>query len=253
MSHWRQLALPGIAALVCTAILVSLGVWQLYRLQWKEALIASVESRLGAPPVPAPPPAAWPELVSRDLEYQPVTVHGRFLNDKEADVVYSLTEPKGPLGGPGYLVMTPFATDDGWIVYVDRGFVPKERKDPATRKEGLIEGETAVTGLFRSPHGRAWYMPGDGISDNQWFSRDPKLFAAARGLPVASVAPYLIDAGADAELPGGLPQGGETIVEFPNNHLQYALTWFGLALGLIGVFVVFARGRLRANRDDRTA
>ena len=115
-----------------------------------------------------------------------------------------------------------------------------ERKDPATRREGLIEGETTVTGLYRSPHGRTWYMPSDAIAGNEWFSRDPKLYAAAYGLPAASVAPYIIDARADPNLPGGLPQGGETIIDFPNNHLQYALTWFGLALGLAGVFAVFA-------------
>lgn len=244
----RRLVLPAIATLVGVAILVSLGVWQIERLHWKEALIARVESRIDAAPVPAPGPAAWPALDLTEAEYQPVVVSGRYRNADEADVVYALTEPKGPAGGFGYLVMTPFQTDDGWIVYVNRGFVPRDRKDPASRAAGIIEGPTTVTGLLRKPSHRSWFSPADDPARNEWLSRDPAAFAAAAGLPPASVAPYLIDARFDPSLPGGLPQGGETIVAFPNSHLQYVVTWFGLALALVGVFVAFAAGRLRASR-----
>jgi surfeit locus 1 family protein len=241
----RRLLIPGLFAAAGLAVLVSLGVWQLQRLAWKEALIARVESRLGASPVAAPGPAAWPELDLTEAEYQPVTVSGRFLNADEIHVVYTLTGPKGPAGGIGYLVMTPFETDGGWVVYVNRGFVPRDRKDPATRQAGEIEGVTTVVGLLRQPSARAWFTPADNPARNEWFSRDPTVFAAAKGLPAASVAPYVIDAKFDPGLPGGLPQGGETIVSFPNNHLQYAVTWFGLALALIGVFAASARSRLR--------
>ena len=247
MTALKRLLFPGLAALVALDILVSLGVWQLYRLQWKEALIARVTSRLAAPPIPAPGPEAWRGLDVAGLEYQPVALRGHYHNDREVDVVYTLTEPHGPRGGVGYLVMTPFETDAGWYVYVDRGFVPADRKSAASRTEGLIEGATTVIGLVRRPHGRIWYMPGDNIAANQWFSRDPDLYARTYGLPPDKVAPYLVDARFDPALPGGLPQGGETIIDFPNSHLQYAITWFGLAAGLIGVFTVFARRRLQAS------
>ena len=241
----RRLLVPGLFTLVALVILIALGVWQVQRLHWKEALIARVTARLDAPPVPAPAPDAWASLDLSDLEYQPVTVSGHYRNADEVHVVYTLTSPHGPVGGLGYLVMTPFETDGGWLVYVNRGFVPRERTYAQSRPEGQIEGETTVVGLLRQPAKSSWFSPGDDISDNSWFSRDPDAYARAYGLPPANVAPYIIDARYDPALPGGLPQGGETVVSFPNNHLQYAVTWFGLAAALLGVFVAFAWGRLK--------
>lgn len=245
----RGLLWPGFFALVAFAILIGLGVWQVERLAWKEALIARVGERLDTPPVPPPGPAAWPNLDLAEAEYTPVTVSGRFRNADEVHVVYPLTAPKGPLGGIGYLVMTPFETDSGWIVYVNRGFVPQDRKSAETRQAGQIEGETTVVGLLRRPARRSWFMPADDAAANAWISRDPELFAAASGLPPASVAPYIIDARFDPDLAGGLPQGGETVVAFSNSHLQYAVTWFGLAAALAGVFAVFAWRRSRRGQD----
>jgi surfeit locus 1 family protein len=245
---FRGLLLPGLFAAVGIAILVSLGVWQLERLAWKEALISRVEAGLVAEPIAAPGPEAWPGLDLAAMEYQPVTVEGRYLNDREVHVVATLTQPKGPAGGIGYFVMTPFATDDGWTVYVNRGFVPREKKNAPTRSQGLIAGATAATGLLRAPSRRSWFTPGDSVSDNQWFSRDPAAFAAANGQP-GPIAPYIIDARFDPNLPGGLPQGGETIVTFSNNHLQYALTWFGLAAALAAVFGAFAWSRVARGSD----
>jgi surfeit locus 1 family protein len=249
MRVWRRLVVPGIAALIVCAILVGLGVWQVNRLAWKEALIAEVTARIGARPVAAPGPLTWPGIDLADLEYQPVTVNGKYQNNDEIHVVYALTEPKGKFGGLGDMVMTPFVTDAGWIVYVNRGFVPEAKIDPATRPGSRIEGETTVTGLLRRTADRAWFMPGDDSVKNEWFSRDPKLYAAAQSLPAPSVAPYLIDAKFDPSLAEGVPQGGETVIDFPNNHLGYAITWFGLALCCAGVFTAFAVTRLRAARS----
>ncbi len=247
-SPLRTLVWPTVAASVAFAILCGLGVWQVERLHWKEALIASVNDRLDDPPVPAPGPPAWPALDLGAREYQPVTVTGRFDNAHEVHVLYTLSEPRGPAGGQGYFVMTPFETADGWFVYVNRGFVPSDKADPATRPEGQIEGETAIVGLLREPARRSWFMPADNAKANQWFSRDPALYAEAYGLPPAEVAPYIIDAVFDRSLPGGLPQGGETVVNFPNSHLGYAITWFGLALALAGVYGVFAWRRITGGR-----
>jgi len=235
----------AIAAAILFAILVALGIWQLERRAWKEALIARVEAGLAAAPSPAPGPAVWPTLDLTGMEYQPVQVTGVFDHANEVHVVHTLADPKGPFGGIGYQVFTPLRTSEGWWVYVNRGFVPRERKDPTARGEGQIAGEVVVTGLLRAPHRRSWFTPGDDIEDNAWFSRDPVPFAAASGLPADAVAPYYIDAMADPEMPGGLPQGGETIVSFPNNHLQYALTWFGLAAVLVAVFAAFVLRRMR--------
>ena len=233
-----------VATAFALVILFGLGVWQVQRLHWKLALIASVERGLHAAPVPAPGPDAWASLDYGQSEYQRVTVTGHFDERAETYVVYTLTEPKGPHGGIGYLVMTPLVTADGWTVYVNRGFVPRERRYPAQQPGSTIAGEATVTGLFRAPHGAPWWA-GDDISTNAWFSRDPKLYAKAKGLPPAEIAPYIIDADFDPKLPDGLPQGGETVVNFPNNHLGYAITWFGLAAALLGVYGVFVWRRVR--------
>ena len=242
----RSLLWQALAAAVGVFILVGLGVWQLQRLQWKEALIARVDAGLTATPVPAP--RDWVHLDLTGAEYARVRVSGHFLNDREIFANATLTEPKGRLSGFGFFVMTPFQTDDGWIVYVNRGFVPRELKAPASRPGSDVEGETSVVGLLRAPIDRAWFMPADDRVRNEWFSRDPGLYAAASGIPADRVAPYLIDAAFDPSLPNGLPQGGETVIDFPNNHLGYALTWFGLAAGLLVVFGLYARGRLRPAR-----
>jgi surfeit locus 1 family protein len=244
-ASWRGLVLPGVVAAAALGILVSLGVWQVQRLQWKEALIARVTERADAAPVPAPAPDQWIGLDIAEIEYQPVSVSGRFLHQAEAHVFTVLSAPRGPHGGTGYLITTPLATTDGWIVYVNRGFVPEDRKDPVTRPDGQISGELTVTGLLRAPRRRTWLSADDDLAGNVWFSRDPAHFAAWAGLAAERVAPYTIDMSFDPGLVGGLPQGGETLVRFQNNHLGYALTWFGLAGGLAGVFLIFARGRLR--------
>jgi surfeit locus 1 family protein len=196
-----------------------------------------------------PAPTEWDSLDLAELEYRPVQVTGRFLNDREVFANATLTDPKGRRGGFGFFVMTPFETDSGRIVYVNRGFVPRAFKSADSRPGGQIAGATSVVGALRAPVARAWFVPADDPAKNEWFSRDPQLYAAASGLAVERVAPYYIDARFDPSLPDGLPQGGETIVDFPNNHLGYALTWFGLAAGLAGVFGAYAWRQL--NRDQR--
>lgn len=241
---WKRLVAPAIATLIVFAILCSLGTWQLRRLGWKEALIAQVEARTKLAPTPAPGPGKWPKLDIADFDYTPVTVGGTFLNDKEAHLYGQISEPRGPVGGVGWWIYTPLRTDDGWIVYVNRGFVPDGRQAAGTRREGQPDGHVTVTGLARRPE-TPWHLFGAGSlpKNDQWFAREPSHFAEAAGLPAAEVAPYSIDADATPN-PGGLPQGGETLIIFPNSHLQYAITWFGLALALLGVFGAFARGVL---------
>ena len=245
---WRGLILPGLATTLAFAVLVGLGLWQVERLQWKEALIAQVKARVHSVPIPAPGPNEWPDLGQGDLEYQPVSVTGRFLHRYEAHGFTTLAAPRGHYGGMGYLVMTPVETDGGWFVYVNRGFVPEGRKNGSMRSAGQIDTNLTITGLLRAPRPGSRFAPADSISDNTWFSRDPGLFARWNGPPPARVAPYIIDARFDPGLEGGLPQGGETFVDFSNRHLGYAVTWFGLAAALLGVFSVFARGNLRNRR-----
>jgi surfeit locus 1 family protein len=229
--------------LVGIAILASLGVWQLKRLAWKEALIAEMDARVHAPPSDPPAPEAWPGLKPSDYEYRHVRVSGVYDLKRQALVFRALSSPKGRYGGPGYLVMTPLELANGESVLVNRGFVPVELKSAAEQGPA---GETVVTGLLRDSESRTLFTPADDPARGQWFTRDVE--AIAKALDVGPHAPFSIDADAGVD-PLTLPEGGETVLAFPNNHLSYAITWFGMALALAGVFTAFAISQRRGNGE----
>ncbi|MBP7001074.1 SURF1 family protein [Amaricoccus sp.] len=225
-------AVAGAAVLAAIALFLGLGVWQVERRAWKLDLIARVEARLAADPVPAPGPDAWRGLTRAADEYRRVEATGRFLHDRETAVL-AVTE-----AGRGYWIVTPLATRDATIL-VNRGFVPADRRDPATRPAGQAEGEVRVAGLLRLGEPGGGFLRANDPARDRWFSRDVAAIAAARG--VLDPAPYFIDADATPN-PGGLPLGGLTVVRFRNAHLGYALTWFALAAGLAAL-ALYARRR----------
>lgn len=245
-SPLRGLLWPAIAGAIVFAILVSLGLWQLDRLAWKEALITQVQARIHEPVQPVPDEAQWRSVSFDRDEYRHVMATGRFLHDREVQV-YALIDAgkNGAPGGPGYWVVTPLQRADGTIILVNRGFVMPELRDPATRVQGQVKGEVTVTGLLRLPEQAAMFQPGNDPAKDSWFVRDPAAIAGAKGL--IRVAPFLIDADSTAN-PGGWPLGGQTRIVFPNRHLEYALTWFGLAGSLLAVFIAYAVTRLRRRR-----
>ncbi|GLK78555.1 SURF1 family protein [Methylopila turkensis] len=240
-----KLAVVGAAALAAFALLVGLGLWQLQRLAWKEALVARIESRMAAEPTAPPAEAEWPGLDVDRWAYRRVRAEGTFDHAREARVYVALSEPRGPAGGPGYFILTPLVLADGSRVIVNRGFAPEPKADPATRAEGQPAGPVTVTGVLRTPEDRNPFTPADQPAKRLFFARDPVAIAAGLGLD--RTAPFTIDADATPN-PGGFPQGGETRVSFPNRHLEYALTWFGLAAALVGVFAAFAWRILRERR-----
>lgn len=235
---WRSLIAPGLASLLALSILLGLGVWQIERKAWKEDLIARIVRESKAEPTAPPPGAAWDP--QRD-EFHHVRMSGHFLNDKET-LVHGLAPGETPGRAlQGYYVITPFIRDDGGTVLVNRGFVPTELKAQGDRTSGLIEGETTVTGILRASEPRTMFVPAPDPVRGGWFNRDVAGIAAARGL--GDVAPYLVEADAVAGQTSW-PRGGQLRVDLPNNHLQYAFTWFGIAACLVGVFGVFAWRRL---------
>jgi surfeit locus 1 family protein len=244
---WRDLVAPGLASLIALAILLGLGTWQLERKAWKEDLIARILQQSRAEPVAPPAPGAWNE--ARD-EFRHVRVSGRFLNDRET-LVHGLAAGETPGRAlQGYYVLTPFARVEGGTVLVNRGFVPTELKAQADRRDGLVEGPTVVTGILRASEERGMFVPEPDPARGEWFNRDVPGIATARSL--TDVAPYLIEADA---VPGQTtwPRGGQLRVDLPNNHLQYAFTWFGLAVCLVAVLSVFAWRRLHEADGARTA
>lgn len=243
--------LGGLAALVFT-VLMALGTWQVQRLFWKLDLMERVSQRVNAPPAAAPPPAEWARVEAARDEYRRVHVSGTFLNDRETLVQASTVR------GSGFWVVTPLRLNDGALVLINRGFVPPELRDRATRAGSEVSGSTTVTGLLRlsEPEGR--FPRRNDPAAERWFSRHVPSLAAARGLDSARVAPFFIDADADADTnasavgdaaasPEGLasgPIGGLTVVSFTNHHLVYAITWYALA-------VMVAWATWYVGRDER--
>lgn len=232
---WRWRFRPRLGPTLMTVpaliVLLALGTWQLERLEWKEGLIAERTSRAAAPAI-APPGA---DADVRGLEFRPVRLSGRFLNDQEMFLA-----ARSMNGNVGYHVVTPFLLENGAAVLVDRGWIPLDRKDPSTRSEGEIEGGTEVVGLIREGGRKGWFTPDNRPAENFWFYVDVPPMAAHAGL--AQSLPYFVEAG-PKENPGGLPIGGQTRLKLRNDHLQYAVTWYLLALALVVIYLIYHRVR----------
>lgn len=226
-----------------TALFAALGLWQWQRLAAKEALIATVESRMVRNPSDLPAADQWPALDPEFYNYRPLTVTGRFVPDETVLVFTSLSSAKGKYSGPGYWVMTPFAIEDGGTLFVNRGFVP-QRSGPAFAEGGATPmGRLTLTGVGRASEAAGGFTPGASDERIEWV-RDTARLARLVDPVLAPVAPLYLDLPAGD--PGALPQGGETVVEFPNNHLGYALTWFSFAL-LTPILLAFWLFRRRSS------
>ena len=212
--------------LVLTGLFVWLGVWQVHRLAEKEALIAEVDRQLTQPPYDIPPADQWSLIELDTYAYHPVTLTGHYEDVPSVLVFTNLPEPKGQHGGPGYWVMAPFAADGGGTVFVNRGFIPQSSAI-STASSPIPAGEQTLTGIALEPEAAGAFIPGPDKSKNIEWVRDPVRLAAMADID-GPVFGLTVDAPAGEA--GALPQGGETVIEFPNNHLGYAFTWFGFAL-----------------------
>jgi len=232
MSRLR-FTLLSLFVLIALGILIGLGSWQLQRLHWKEALIETIDAGLAAEPRPLP---AQPDA---DMEFQRFTVTGHYLHNLERHVYRS-----GPRGAVGYHVLTPFEAEDGRLFFINRGWIAEGLKDPSRRLEGQLEGIQQLEGVLRfsqeKPRWGTGYL-GD-VEANIFYLFWPLELGQTIDL---DVEPYYLAAD-DSPNPGGWPQGGVTQVNLPNNHLQYALTWYGLGMTLIGVYLVVAYRRFKA-------
>jgi surfeit locus 1 family protein len=229
--------------LAALALLIGLGVWQLRRLEWKEGLIAQIEARAKGPPISLEE-AIDLAHAGKDPSYYRVHVKGHFENDKER-YLYALSTD----GEPGWHVITPFASNEGDLVLIDRGFVPDKLRDPSTRRAGELEGEVDVTGLVRLPEIQGLFTPDNDPNANHWFWRDLNGMTFSM-FPTATMnpAPFFLEA-EKSDVSGGWPRGGQTRLELPNNHLQYAITWFLLAGAVIVIYAVYMRSALRRRHD----
>lgn len=242
--HARVSGLVGttLGALICVGLLIGLGVWQLHRKAWKENLIAAMTSRLDRPPQPLPGAVQWKALTQEADEFRHVAFAATFTPGEEALVYSPGSALRNDVKGPGYFVFAPARLSDGSTVIVDRGFVPLDRKTIIGQPQSEAHGTINVVGYLRWPETPGMFTPAADVKGNTWFARDPADMAAARHW--GAISPFYIDQEAPVP-PNGLPLPGKLVVNLPDNHLQYAITWFGLAAGLIGVYGVWLAGRFR--------
>jgi surfeit locus 1 family protein len=222
---------PTLLAVPIVLLCLALGFWQVHRLSWKEGLIAARAAAVAAPAAAAPLNAAE----TRGMEFHHVSDKGVLLNDEELFVV---TISKS--GQAGFHVLTPLREASGRIVFINRGFVPSALRDRAKRIEGEPKGAVRIRGLLRLPPDGPpnWFVPANRPELNYWFWVD--LPAMARADKLDNMAPFYIDADATPN-PGGWPQGGVTRLALPNHHLQYAITWFSLAIAMVVIYVLSCR------------
>lgn len=228
--------------------LLNLSLWQFGRLDQKLALIERAQVRVNEPAIAAPGPADWENLTSDEIDYLPIQAAGQFILG-ELFYFDTLTKPKGSIGGQGYFVYSPFITEDGWIILVNRGFIPRAKKQFSTRLGSAApRGPITISGLARRAEIPSTFSASANAETGEWFVREPRPMAEALGLNPESVAPYTLDLQETLAVAGSLPQAGETRMSFTNNHLQYAYTWAGLALTLLGVYLAFLIKAWRENR-----
>ena len=229
LSGFRPQLAPTLITIPIVLLCLGLGVWQVQRLHWKEGLIAQRAAALSMPRVAVPQSLAE----ARRLELRRVTDRGIFLNDKEI-----LVHAIGPEGGAGFDVLTPLRETGGRVVFVNRGFVPGQLKDRAMRRAGEPTGVVRVAGLLLLPTTPGLFVPGNQPARGEWFSIDLAAMGKAAGL--SRIAPFYI--AADAAPNSGLwPRGGVSLPQLPNHHLQYAITWFSLAVAALVIYFLSQR------------
>jgi surfeit locus 1 family protein len=238
----RGVVLPLLLLGLALAVLVALGSWQLARKAWKESLIAELDGKLAAPATDLPPRERWKQLDQTQYEFRHVAFPAEFLPGEEALVYTSGSSLRPDVTGPGYWVFAPARLTGGSIVLVNRGFVPEGKQDPKTRPQGRPSGVVEVAGALRWPEQRSGFTPPDEPEKGLWFARDPVAMAKVKHWDTS--APFYVDQEAPPA-PGGLPKVGPLKPALPNRHLEYAVTWYGLALVILIAALFFVRARRR--------
>jgi surfeit locus 1 family protein len=224
------------------AILLALGSWQVQRLNWKLGLIAAREAAMAGDPVDL---AVLQSVADTSaLDFRRARGKGMLMPGKEVHVFASSADSKA-----GYHVFTPLMLSNGYAVLVNRGWVPPELKEPASRPDSLIAGPVTITGVVRLPQGRGAFTPEDDTDANIAYAADPAAFARTLGIGGLETRFYLV-ADREGTPTGGYPRGGQLKAELRNNHLIYAITWFstGFAVAVAFVFYLVQRNRRKTAR-----
>jgi cytochrome oxidase assembly protein ShyY1 len=237
----RGLLIPSLVVLAALIVLIGLGSWQLERKAWKEALIATMDERLSASPVTLPPLSEWSELNPGSAEFRRVKFRAHFVEGQGVFVYVAGSALRDDIKEPGYFAFQPARLENGGTVVVNRGYVPLDQN------LSWPNGTGDVVGYMRWPEARSWFLSDGGASSDTWFVRDQRSMATAKGW--GQVAPFYVDQ--ESPMPASrVPRPGPLRVNLRNDHLQYALTWYGLALVLVGVFTAWLVGQWRGKAKD---
>ena len=244
--RWWNL-LFAVLMLGLTATFLWLGAWQLQRLEEKQALIQIVADRMDSAPLRLPPVGEWEMVGWERYDYQPVSLTGSFLHASTVLVFTSLSSPNGRHSGPGYWVMAPFRLASGGTVFVNRGFVPESSRAGFVDGGAGPAGELTLTGIARLSEAAGSFTPETDSTRRMDWVRDVDRLALQAQEDLTPLAPIFVDLPAGEA--GALPQGGETVLTFTNNHLGYAITWFGFALITPLLLLVWLTAQWRARRS----
>ncbi len=244
MNAARGLLVPAAVTLCGLAVLLGLGTWQVERKAWKEGLIATLNERVSAAPAALPPAEQWSGLTAENSEFMRVRLHAEFQSG-DALVYTSGSALRDDVKSPGYFVFAAGRLPGGQHVVVNRGYVKERSYPPQT-------GPAEIVGYLRWPEDSPWFVADYDAKASVWYVRDHRAMARVRGWD--NVAPFYVEQEAPAP-PGGVPHPASLRPNLPNHHLQYALTWYSLALVLAVVFAVWTMDRRRkaAAKSDSAA
>lgn len=236
MYSFRPTLIPTLFTIPALIVLLYLGTWQLQRLQWKNALVHAIEEKIAIPE--AKLPEHLPDAELKSWQYRRVTLTGTFLHDKE---LYLYAGAREYRGDQGYRVFTPLKRKDGRIILIDRGWVPQDKKAPATRPQTQEKGEQTIHGAIMLGEQKHYFTPENMPGKNMWYWIDIPAMRHTSGEPFQDF--YIMEA-EDKQDKKKLPYGQDLTVKIRNDHLQYAITWYSAALSLIVIYILYHRKKL---------
>jgi cytochrome oxidase assembly protein ShyY1 len=246
----RSVAGLGIFTALILALLIGLGVWQLQRRAEKHTLIAALTERLDAVPGAPPPAAQWNALTPARDEFRRVRFSATYDSRPDAMVYSSGSAVRTDISGPGTWAFLPARLPSGETIVINAGFVQNTMQDRAQEDRAvtrLVTGAAVtLTGYIRFPESAGTLTPAENLAKRLWFTRDHLVMAKALGW--GEVAPFYVDL--ETPVPeSGIPKPGPLEVHLKDDHLQYAITWFGLAAAVLIAFAMWWRGQRRTQNS----
>lgn len=228
MIKFKPLLYPTLFTVPALIVLIALGTWQVQRMMWKNGIIEAVNTRIAMPAIDMP--VAVDNI--DNMQYRKVKVKGEFMHNKE---VHLFVGPRERGGDAGYNIVTPVKLTNGAYVLVDRGWVPAEKKEAAKRPETLVKGVVEFDGMVHKGEVKKSLVPDNDITKNLWFWIDVPSIETYAGIKLQNLYVRALHKAGDKSL----PIAGQDKIRYANDHLKYAITWYGLAIALVVIYVVY--------------